>query len=181
MHAKKEQRRATQPVPGQVIEVKNHHDVEKVAALFALAMKKLKKASAKVKLEVKSDESWNGVDSGSADDVADCKKEFSKHPVREPKAQRAGVKYRCAGGAELLNEGGVVVNSTGGNGTAMPTITFQHAKVGVRMLSVRKLWTHELANGAIIPFVQKHGVYFVRLFIKDQDNPDTPGFTGQGA
>ena len=103
------------------------------------------------------------------------------------------MKYRCAGGAEIANEGEVTVKAVDANGTPMPTIVFQHAKIGMPILSVRKLakkgakvefehggGTIKLPNGDTIPFVQRHGVYFVRLFVQDPNNPDMPGFIRPG-
>ena len=39
----------------------------------------------------------------------------------------------------------------------------------------------KLLGGKEVPFVLKHGVYFVRLFIQNPDDPSMPGFTGQGS
>ena len=168
--------------------------MDKVASIFAVSKSKMKKAMSKVKKEVKGDESWEVVDSGSVDNVADCKKEFPKHTIKTSKAQQQGVEYLAASGATIPNEGETVVDAVDAAGTPMPRMTFHNAKVGMPILSVRKLCKKgarvefhdkggviKLLGGKVTPFVLKHGVYFVRLFIQNPDDPSMPGFTGQGS
>ena len=134
------------------------------------------------------------VDSGSVDDVADVNNEFPDHTVKEGKAQQQGVKYVAAGGAEIPNEGESKVTLMSDDGFLLPQITFQNAKVGMPIMSVRRLvrkgskvefeddgGTITLPCGKTVTFKERHGVYFVKLYVVPPENNDQPGFTGLGS
>ena len=64
----------------------------------------------------------------------------------------------------------------------MPILSVRRlAKEGARVTFNDKGGVIELPDNTSIPFVLKHGVYFVRLFIQNPDDPSMPGFTGQGS
>ena len=67
------------------------------------------------------------------------KKEVPKHPVQVSKAQAKGTEYVAANGARLANEGKVKLKATTEEGIELPKLTWQHAKVSMPMVSVRRL------------------------------------------
>ena len=138
--------------------------------------------------------SWHVVDSGAVDNVSDVRKEFPKHKVVLSKAQAQGLSYQAAGGAEIKNEGQTVIHSHDANGTKMPPLVLQVAKVGINILSVRKLTkagckcefrddggTITLPTGEEVPFKIRQGIYMVKLYVLPPDGSDMPGFTRLGS
>ena len=76
----------------------------------------------------------------------------------------------------------------------MPQFKFQNAKVGMPILSVRRLvkkgskvefaddgGTIYLPCGQKVSFKERHGIYFVKLYVVPPDGSDQPGFTGPGS
>ena len=87
-----------------------------------------------------------------------------------------------------------MIDSVTEEGTKMPHMIFQAAKVGVNILSVKKLvknggkikfrndgGTIILPTGEHIPFVIRKGIYFVKLYVLPPDeHKDMPGFGRHG-
>ena len=121
------------------------------------------------------------MDSGSTVDVANCEEAFPLHTIVSSKAQRNGVVYTNASGGGIENEGEIEIVHLDEDGHEVP-LTIQHAKVHCPILSVRR-WAKrgsiisfrkgggliKMPDGRLMPFVEKHGVYFIRLRVRRPD------------
>ena len=127
---------------------------------------------------------WAMVDSGSFVTIADCARTFPGHDITKSKASRAGVKYSNASGGEIANEGEVVITHRLDDGTEID-IPFQHGKVQLPIISVKDFvqkgsvvkfkrlgGSIRLPNGRTMRFVEKHGVYFLRLCVVSGKPPE---------
>ena len=107
--------------------------------------------------------------------VADCKRFFPRHHVRESKGQRNGICYTSASGGKIPNEGEIDVVHEDDHGTQFG-FTFQNAKVGCPILSVKKFTAMDCRvvvkkgggviyypDGRTIPFIERLGVFFVAM------------------
>ena len=121
------------------------------------------------------------VDSGSTVDVANCEEAFPHHEIVPSKASKRGVVYTDASGGGIENMGEVHAVHVDEDGHEYP-IVVQHAKVHCPILSVRQ-WAKRgsqvffkkgggvinLPDGRELPFVERHGVYFIKLRVQRPD------------
>ena len=129
---------------------------------------------------------WTMLDSGSEPNVANCKKEFPNHQIKESPGQRQGLLYKGANGALIPNEGEVDLVHRENDGSTFD-FKFQHADVHCPILSVTYLVTRDCwvtfhkhgghisyPDGRKIRFIAKGGVFVVLL------NIVSPDFVRQG-
>ena len=62
-------------------------------------------------------------------------------------------------------------------GYPLPPTTFQHCKLDMSILSVRKM----VKRGGKVEFDGKGGVYFVKTYVQPPPGTDMPGFGGPGS
>ena len=97
------------------------------------------------------------------------------------KTHRRGVIYPNASGGGIENEGEIHIAHLDEDGYEVPVV-IQHAKQNCPMLSVRR-WAKrgsvisfrkgggliKMPDGRLMPFVEKHGVYFIKLRVQRPD------------
>ena len=158
--------------------------------LAALIEKKGSTMHATIK---KSRKVWAMVDSGSFVTIANCSKAFgSRCKVVPTTASRAGVKYSNASGGDIVNRGETIVFHHLPDGTTL-NIPFQDADVQCPIISVKdfvKVGSSirfkdeggriKLPDGRILPFQERHGVYFILLDLgEDDDDDDLPNLVDE--
>lgn len=117
------------------------------------------------------------VDSGAGAHTANAAKHFPGAMVTESAAQRAGVKYITANEEEITNDGEMSIPAITEHGDEFP-LTFQNTSVGMPIISVAQMahdydskfrkkdgeFIHQ-RTGKVLPFVKRHGVYFMKLLV----------------
>ena len=127
------------------------------------------------------------VDSGSQPNVANCRKEFPAHELRESEGQKMGLMYKGANGALIPNQGEVDIVHQEPDGQLYP-LTIQHADVHCIILSVKEFVTHDCRvtfhkkgghmrypDGRRIRFVTREGVFVVSLNVLPPNCSDVFG------
>ena len=127
------------------------------------------------------------LDSGSEPNIANCKKSFPSHPIRESEGQRRGLKYKGADGTLIPNEGECEITHREPDGTLYKMV-FQHGDVHSIILYVTEFVFKDCSvaftkhgghilypSGKKIKFVAKMGVFFVMLDVLPPDTKDVFG------
>ena len=120
--------------------------------------------------------------------MADWKKTFANHKIREGKALKTKTVYMAADGGTIKNQGEVSVVHRTSEGHKVDFV-FQHGDVPIPICSIRRMahrgceaqfWKGGVrilfASGIQIPRVERWGVYFMELDIQPPDDPDRADF-----
>ena len=130
-------------------------------------------------------------DSRSQPDVANCRKEFPEHAIRESEGQKAGLMYKGANGALIPNQGEIDIVHRENDGR-LYNFTIQHADVHCIIISVKYLVTRDCSvtfhkkgghikypDGRRLRFITKDCVFFMELNVLPPTEPSS-GFIRHG-